>query len=197
MIVKLWRIYRVLNNTALLSAPIGYRDYFIQTSVIIGIEVLILIVWLSLEDFRLQPRLHLKNDFSALLICSSKKTVWVFLGIQLAYFAVLLVAASVATFLIRKVHAAILWGESKFIAFCIYNLVLWAIVYVAGLVATADKKIAPLIIVAICTYAAATVTLGCLVIWKVFSVVTGRDQTGTQNESVQTEFTPDEIPSTQ
>jgi len=197
MIVKLWRIYRVLNNTALLSAPIGYRDYFIQMGVIIGIEVLILIVWNAIDDFRLKPSVHFKNDFEALLICSSKKTVWVFLGIQLAYFAVLLIAASVATFLIRKVHAAILWGESKFIAFCIYDLVLWAIVYVAALIAVADKKAGPLIVVAICTYFATTITLGCLVVWKIFSVLSGRDQTGTQNESVQTEFTPDEIPATQ
>jgi len=132
-----------------------------------------------------------------ILICSSEKNSWIFIGIQLAYFAILLIGASVLTFLIRKVHAAILWGESKFIAFSIYDLVIWAIVYVAGLVATATDKAGPLIIVAICTFFAASITLAVLVVWKIFQVLSGRDKTGTQNESVQTEFQPEEIPSTQ
>lgn len=129
MLAKMIRIQRILSNTSLVSIPIATRDLVLYSGVMLAIEVVFLVIWQAVRT--LEPGKQEQNytemqvhhpNFSSRLGLSAKSSdsttyvkvckcdnEWVFTGIQIGFFGVLVLAGCVISVITRRVHTKILW----------------------------------------------------------------------------------------
>jgi len=141
MLAKMIRIQRILSNTSLVSIPISTKDLIVYTGVMVALEVIFLIIWQAART--LEPGLSAKSSGSTtyLRVCKCKDE-WVFTGIQIGYFGLLVLTGCVISILTRRVHTKILWSEPRWIAYSMYYvLVMGAILVVVRAVIRRDATL--------------------------------------------------------
>jgi hypothetical protein len=185
------RIWRVLSNTTVLSVPITTREFFLYVGAMFAVEAVLLVVWLTAAPLR--PRYSLADASASeyVLTCRGRQQ-WALVGAQAAYCALLLLAGVVLSFLLRRIHAKVLWGESKWAANCFYAITLLAALLFVARVVLRTHPEAQLAATAACIWLMCTATL--LLFYSVkFYVLFWRPDLAahsTTGGDFSTEFTP-------
>jgi len=122
MLAKLYRLFRILENTSLVQTAISTQTLFIYSGVILGVEILFLIIWTAVD--RLKPKVtDASSKAESVLVCACDP-FWVYMGIQLAYIGILLIAGAFFAFRVRSISSKVFWGDATFISYTVYLIAL-------------------------------------------------------------------------
>jgi len=195
ILAKLIRIFRVDSDK--LMNTIKTPELLMTIGAVVGVEVIILIIWMSVE--RPVPTV-IKSEFDSdsILKCTSTNR-WIFSGIMIGYEALLVVISGVLIYLIRNRHTKVLWNESRFIVFTVYNLALWGTIGLVIGEVFEDIDILSFAILAVCILLTAVGTLIFLYFTKIYfiyiaKVLDKRNSLPTPSV-IQTDFKLDDIQS--
>jgi len=195
MIAKQYRLARILTNTALVSTSIPVNVLLGISGVLVGIEILLLIIWTAVPSARLKSAVHVKSNRDAIILCTSSKK-WIFIGLQMAYIAVVLVSGMILSFIIRKVVNRVLYKEMKWINYEFYTAVLWFLLFCAATGFLWENYLGYFILSTV-TILLMTATVVCLLvvpkIYVLFGVKGGRESAtmSTTGSEFSTDFKPD------
>jgi len=126
LVSKLWRLSRILNNTALLSAAMPASELLIYAGGIIAVEVVLLIVWTAAG--RLQPSIRPGSQtLHDIVICTHHSSLWIFVGIQIAYCLAVLAMGIFFSIRVRSIARKVMYKEPLWISYALYITVFWSL----------------------------------------------------------------------
>jgi len=146
LFAKTWRIERIFctkfkEQVKLVNQRISAVSLLIIIGIACGIEITILIIWMSVHSpssLVLTPDIY--RPSKNYTICSTDDTSWIFIGLLLGYHSILLGWGVYLAYRIRNV-TRVLFNESKLIGFAIYNGAVFAVVVsVVQAVQAADRE---------------------------------------------------------
>jgi len=121
LLAKVNRLYRIIDDTSLLSTPIKSSELLLTAGVVFAVQCVVVAVWLGADRPEPQVVSGISTGGDYVWVCRPRHASrWILLGIECAYAALVLVAGIVLSFLLRKIHNRVLWGESRYISFCFY-----------------------------------------------------------------------------
>lgn len=130
LLAKTYRIYRIFNNSALTTTPIGYGDLLVITGLVVFGFVLIAAI-VTFATGLMRPTIIQNDDIPTLQIvqCRSPSTALftVFAGLLIGYIAILILATCILVYLTRHVDSA--YNESRYLGILAYLLLEIAIVF--------------------------------------------------------------------
>eukprot|EP01135_Chromosphaera_perkinsii_P011949 Nk52_evm2s2542 gene=Nk52_evmTU2s2542 len=135
LLAKTFRIWRIFDNQQLRKRHITDKELLCFSGILMGMEVIILIL-MSILD---RPYAGIEYDSQkadqAYLVCKSDMPI--FLYIQYVYCGTIMIVGSVLAFKTRRID--IRFRESKYIGFCIYNIMFSGIVIIP-IISTVDEN---------------------------------------------------------
>lgn len=129
---KTWRIARILSNDSLKPLIIPTTFLLKIFGLIVSIDVIILVVWTALSPLEAVVTVVDENrPTMSFISCSAPRpTAHVaLLGIEIIYKGLLIIVSAVVAWKTRSVKL-LLFSESKYIAFTIYNMLLCLVIIV-------------------------------------------------------------------
>ncbi len=193
MLSKVYRLYRILENTSMVQTAINNRDIAIYSGVVIAVELLLLIIWTAVD--RLTPKISdAQSESKSVLICSCDH-FWAYMGVQLALIGILLAVGVYFAIRVRRVASRVLWGDATYISYTFYIIAI-AVVLLALISAFLYKfyigGYLALMIVYLIAVSASLVMLFWVKVYVIFFKKTqnqsSHSMTGTAD--VSTEFKP-------
>lgn len=124
LFIKTWRIHRIFGETNFSGrmSLIGNKALLLFSALVMLIELIIPIVWTAVKPLRSVTISQEPNWEYTECVSEDESFSWTMIGIFAALNASILVYGAFLAFKTRKVSSA--FRESKFIALCIYNLLL-------------------------------------------------------------------------
>ncbi len=171
----------------------------IYTGAVVAIEIVFLIVWQSVST--LEPGISSSSSSSSTFVRVCKcDNLWVWTGIQIAYFGALVLVGCVLAVLTRRVHTKIHWSEPRWIAYAMYYTLFLGVVFVLvrALVRTSPKLQLVLTSLIICLLSLGTLILiyGVKLYVIIFNAKANQSMSSggnTASSEFSTEFKPDNL----
>ena len=126
LLAKTFRIWRIFDNQQLRKRHITDKELLIFSGILMGIEVVILVVMTIVDRPFVGLEYDPKKPDQAYLVCKTDSPI--FLYIQYAYAGTLMLVGSILAFKTRRIDLR--FRESKYIGFCIYNIMFSGIVII-------------------------------------------------------------------
>jgi ABC-type branched-subunit amino acid transport system substrate-binding protein len=191
-LAKLIRIFRLVSNSSMLVVPMPAWEFFAYLAPLILVQVIILAVWGGISP---QSRVVLAatQEYSFVVKCVGSRD-WIFLGIELGYFGVLLLAIVWMWASMRKLLPKLFWGEFLLLPLVLFGTAALAAGVIATRVLLADQPVEQLIGSAVCLLSGAFLHLFGLHGRKVHLLLFRQSLLSAPAESeFNTEFKPDDI----
>jgi len=127
LLAKLYRLTRILSNAAMLGVSISNVELMCYAGVLVLIELVLLIVWTIRDPLR--PT-HLDSDVPnhSVVVCTCS-SLWLFLGLQLAYIVLTLLVGVAFSIRLRNVASRVMLQEPLWIAFVMYSSPFWLLLF--------------------------------------------------------------------
>jgi len=126
---KLLRVQRIISNTSLVSVPISTKEMFMYAGTMLAVEVVFLIIWQAVDTLETGISASSSNSFSYVRVCKCKHE-WVYVGVQLGLFGIMLLAGCFMAISTRQVHNKIFFSEPRWISYSIYITLVLGIILV-------------------------------------------------------------------
>jgi len=198
LVSKLWRLSRILNNTALLSAAMPASELVIYAGGIVAVEVILLIVWTAAG--RLQPVIRPGSQtLHDIVICTHHSSLWIFVGIQIAYCFALLAMGIFFSIRVRTIARKVMYKEPLWISYSLYITVFWALLFLLVSIFLWNNYVGAFITASIAILGMILSVLALLFgskIYVLFFTKDGRESGATSTvagSDFSTDFRPDEF----
>ena len=140
MLVKTWRIWKIFDTSKLRARAIHNKDLMVGSSAITAIQVALLLFWTLYDPPVPVLKQSSLSDFYQYQECQGSNAVFqtVWGAVVLSLNAILIIAGAVLAFFTRNVTSS--FNASKYIALCMYNLVICLVHLVLVYLSTADNE---------------------------------------------------------
>jgi len=186
---KLWRLWRIMSNTALVSTTITTQELLIYTGIPMLAEVVLLAIWTGVGRLGPVVRAGSKDGYS-IVVCTNV-SLWIFLGIQMAYFLLLLIACIVLSVLVRQIASKVMWREPQWMSLAVYNISFWAVLFGLASGFLWNVYVGAFIVPSIAVLGMVTGAFLLIYIPKVYVIFFTKEGSQPAGDSVATNFSTD------
>lgn len=157
LLAKTWRLHRIFTLGSLKIAPIPLWKLSVFAGVLIAIQVVICIFWISFGSIKPIEIPNTDNETESFAVCEQLLANHVCTWVTFGFLGICLIIGAYYAFRVRNLPKE--FNESRWIGFCIYNSILFGILAIILGYTLTNFVVTVLILICVCTWAIAT---GCI-----------------------------------
>lgn len=169
LLAKTWRLHRIFTLGSLKVTPIRLWKLAVFSSILVLIQVVICIFWLSLGTVEPITVNDPSSSTTAFVLCNQNKSNRIATWVTFGFTGFCLVIGAYYAFRVRNLPKE--FNESRWIGFVIYNSILAAVIVIVLGYSLPHAPITVLILICICTFVIATGCVGLMMLPKVWVLV--------------------------